>query len=298
MRNTLNIEIGYGQRSFTDRTEQEINQLQNSNLGTVLERSTNLWADVLLKLHLTLFRRWARSRLEDLAEWDTQLSTLWKRLDEVRLELLALGLAWVLSEPQAMQKIMKGICKVFLGLHRLVSDADHVLRVAGYCSVSMANLKTVPSRHKVIARLITSAPGRFMLKEEVEATVDAMEEGTRHCCICLESWDNEGFRDSLSRLQRIIAPETLQTDSDEWLWGDATQSDRCSFTIRPGFECVPLKMGCGHVFCAGCIAKFLRQDEGYRCPFRDSGYGIERSWDMEKLVQRLGNRSSEHVFGR
>lgn len=289
LQNTFNMAIGYGQMMYDDRTGMMAHNLRGPDLGTVLEGALEMWNDDLMRLDNRLFKRWTQEYHHhyNFEEWNGRLLGLWERLDQVRLRIRKVGPAWLLAHKKCLQTITENICEIFVGLHDLVADADYVLVGEADYPVRLPGLIDMPSRHEIIAGTLALAPGggSLGLKQSVEALVNAMDEDTRSCTICLSvEWDSAEFRDELDRLHT----ETERSGAKQWLRMDQTQdNERCSFTIRPGFESVPLKMGCGHVFCAGCAATFLRTPEGYRCPFRDGDYGIARPWDMDTLVERL-----------
>ena len=57
----------------------------------------------------------------------------------------------------------------------------------------------------------------------------------------------------------------------QWL----TYDDNCvRLFVQFGYLKIPLKMVCGHVFCAECIATHVNNPLRVQCPYRDYDYGI------------------------
>lgn len=171
-----------------------------------------------------------------------------------------------------LENTMDGIFAFFSKFAYLLSDVEHLVR--NEVSPDLRQLKTIPTRADMLHAMIDRAPEAADLAARVLITVFQLPVDKRECTICLTSW-NEGFDESTletcEHARKAIFP---------WL-----HTDGKAITVRPGYEGVPLKMKCGHVFCAGCIKTWLDTPGRLECPYRDEDYGVHRAAAIKTISE-------------
>ena len=111
-------------------------------------------------------------------------------------------------------------------------------------------------------------PKNENLLTATRAIIAALPDDDRSCAICLTTREDETTTSIIDNL----------SNTEPWI----------SFTFRtieiqPGFETIPIRMPCGHVFCSGCIKAWLDKEGALECPMRDMSYGIHRSRALLEL---------------
>lgn len=171
----------------------------------------------------------------------------------------------------------------FHGLAMLISNLTHALTQDD--GLTLQDLGDMPARHKVLEELVRSTPTDCNLNAGVgELVLSQRKVGKGECAICMASWS--------CYVPWIIHNPDWHTAS--WL---SLSDDKRTLVVVPGFENVPVKMGCGHVFCAGCL-KTLLDTGGSRlqCPFRDMEYGVHQA-EAVRMVEKFGRAEGVDIEG-
>ena len=199
----------------------------------------------------------------------------WEDMARQVLDLLRgdVNVEWLRGMRERVQPI-EDLAAWLMRCMELVSDVAAVLRARGEVGeLSVTQLKDVPSRHKSIQRILDVSPATDQLPVYVRATLATLPESERECAICTRPWDAEAICAAL--------PVT------ELRWLAACQNG-VFLDVWYGCEGVPLKLPCGHVFCAECLQSWLDVPCRRGCPYRDDEYGVVRDKSValaEKMVE-------------
>lgn len=164
----------------------------------------------------------------------------------------------------------------------LINDLDVVLET-GVSADELLIMETLASRHEVLRGIVDGAAAPANLLQEAQGMLESLPSDKRSCSICLGDWS------CISKEIAKACDEMSNSMNEEhylraqWL---STTKDGSQLHVVPGFEQAPVKMKCGHVFCAGCIRTWLASSHGtLQCPFRDQEYGVQRSWFVMQIEE-------------
>ena len=132
-----------------------------------------------------------------------------------------------------------------------------------------------PTRNIKLEQIALSAPPLQNLTEATTRLIASLPEHRRMCGIC--QWDFEPW----------VAPAQYVGLGGRWL---GLSPDRRRLLFLPAFASVPVKMPCGHVFCAGCLGTVVAKawdDAPLDCPYHDLNLGIYRGIGVQRIHRVL-----------
>ena len=171
----------------------------------------------------------------------------------------------------------EAILEFFHEYARLVSNFVYFINHED--GLDLEVLDTLPSRHSILDKIVSQSGDCSVLLARIQAIVAAHEGNI--CAICRSS---------------IVFPAdavNAVSGLSHWL---AVSNDGDELMVGHEGEQIPIKMECGHVFCAGCIARYLKEGRRLQCPFRDDDYGIDRGHAVRE-IERIGKRADLNVDG-
>ena len=177
----------------------------------------------------------------------------------------------------------KPVLDFFVAFSTLISDTVHLLTHDS--SPNLLELKDMPTRATILARILDSAPMDIDLAPYTRDTLIALPDVEQDCGICHEIL---GDKMDIAAIGTLLHESIATPEKKEWI---ALSADRRGITVKEGFEGVPLRMACGDVFCAGCVATWMEKEGRLMCPMGDQEYGVHRSAvvkDMEFLREACG----------
>lgn len=182
----------------------------------------------------------------------------------------------------------------------LVSDVAYVLNHD--FKPALQELTNLPDRAVVLVDILQHVPKAIELERAVKTILFDQSKMNSDCAICLARLGEAIDVKALKALQRecVGKPGYLS-------WITLAGEIKSAFKIKDGFNGVPLKMKCGHYFCAGCINKWLESTGKLQCPFRDQDYGVYRSQTVAEMKalhedyhygdRRVGANTNAHADG-
>lgn len=181
--------------------------------------------------------------------------------------------------------IMFGAMK---SLSVMISDIMYLMRHP-QSSQTLSAMASLPCRSDVLRKIVDSASPVRTLYGTVHRLLEDLPSEDRSCSICFTNWDT--ITDQIAEVCKDFKMEQDGTMA-KWLW---VSDDGVTLVVEPGYENVPVKMDCGHVFCAGCIETLFQSEDGaLQCPYRDQQYGVQRS----KVVTEIEKIRKEWHEGR
>ena len=202
------------------------------------------------------------------------------RFDDLRRNLIAH------ADVTDMSSAINTIFDFFVKFTILVSDITYVLE--HNFKPDLQELEGVRDRADVLSRILGNVPRDVDLGPYVQDTLASLPAENTDCPICLDVLGNDVNTGALENLLFDSVDDPTQTT-----WITLNEEARAS-RVKDDFKGVPIKMACGHVFCAGCINGWLEGAPRVKCPLRDEDYGVYRS----KVVKEMEFLKEIHEYGR
>lgn len=166
----------------------------------------------------------------------------------------------------------------FVDLAALFDKFAYVLR-RQEVNIRLATILATPTRHAFLTKLARSAPPTSSLLISIDGILHALPKDERSCTICTASWED---KEELEKIAWAVYGRRYKWGTN-WLTLDTHQR---TMVIAEGFENVPLWIGCGHVFCAGCVKHWLdSSDARLQCPFRDLDFGFQGGEAVSRIEE-------------
>lgn len=165
----------------------------------------------------------------------------------------------------------------FHAIAKLFSNVCHILKQDS--RLRLKDLKGVPHRHQVLEQTVSAAPSNKELPTAIANIMSTQPAHEHECSICAVPFSDPSTPNSYVSPNKDVVP---------WLRVGRFQH---GLVIEEGFEHVPLKMPCGHVFGSGCIKLWLDADTCRTCPRRDLDYGVHALtavMEIEDLGRKYG----------
>ena len=188
---------------------------------------------------------------------------------------IVLGDFWILRESHLPKSPVQTTSERFRMIYGISCMFSRVLSALSYAleddlGLHVEKLYELPERRETLKSIIAQAPQTGADLSNTYAMLASLDECDSTCSICLSSW-------------QASTSEGLGGDDGKEPWLSLS-ADQRSLNVEAGYESVPLKMLCGHVFCAGCIKTWLADKNPLlACPFRDQEYGPFHSNGMHKI---------------
>lgn len=186
-----------------------------------------------------------------------------------------------LVSPSNIASKRDGINRMFaslLCLTDLVSDLGYLLRHPE-SRESLDSLASIQEeRVHVLDKIVRNAPADLVLVESTQSLLAALPADKQSCSICFVDWEVT----TATLVDKHGTLQSKENGTDKGWLRISEEGNR--LVLQRGFEHVPLRMECGHVFCAGCVETLLSEDRPLQCPFRDQRYGVGRSGAVTKMV--------------
>jgi hypothetical protein len=155
---------------------------------------------------------------------------------------------------------LDAIFDYFENVAALIDDSANVLEDE---AADLATLRRSPSRHTVLREILANNRPLKRLPTAFRALVNPTPEDERQCTICTDVWSP--------------VPELQSSDATAGTWL-APSASNSELDIKSGCERVPVRLPCGHSFCAKCVKKWMGdgKSKARHCPYRDMDLGVWR----------------------